>query len=256
MNGKYWITGSLKPWKPLKYQAEELPAQDLSFKPDVCCNGDTEVNSDAFTVCMDCGKVIPNAIKQFVFYMSGDAGEGCSYFTRNPKNNTGVQLPTKKRFYQSKIHFMTHLKRYLGLVTSYSDVDEKLIEQIKKEIDVMDKMAYFNVREILKRRKLGKHYKDIFFIIYECGGVRPQLSGEQMRLLERHIGSIQTYFYANRDRWGKKSMPCVPWILEKLMRRCGHEPYYCLHSLKAAALQKEAETFFELYDNETEFIAG
>jgi hypothetical protein len=252
MNGKYWITGSLKPWKPPTRKVEVQ--QDASFSPQICCKGDTFVNSDAFTVCMDCGRVIPDAIKQFMFYMGGDASEGCSYYSRNPKNNTGVQMPTKRRFYQSKIHFMTHLKRYLGLVTAHDGVSQEIIDEVTNTIDVKDKLAYFEVRDFLKRKKLGCHYKDIFSIIYRCGGVMPNLDGEQMRTLERHINSIQSFFYANRQRWGKKSMPCVPWILERLLIRCGHEPHYCLHMLKAASLQKEAENFFQAYIEETDFI--
>lgn len=253
MNGEYWVTGTLRPWRPNAGQLNDR-GQYIGFEPKRCCNGDTCVNSEAYTVCMDCGKCLPDAPKQFVFYMNNyDAGqEGCSFFKRDSKRNSGVQLPAKRRYYQSKIHFMTHLKRYLDLVTSGDPVPAGLIREL--DVDVNDEMAYFHVRDLLKKRKLGKHYKDIFTIIYQRGGVRPDLSGAQLEMVERHIKSIQTFFYANRHRWRKKSMPCVPWLLERLLIACGHKPYYCLHMLKSEPLQKEAENFYDAYVAETEFI--
>jgi hypothetical protein len=283
MDGKYWITGNLKTWNPISNknnspQKREIDTyiepqfqqllqeaglldipeptlQACKFIPKQCCSGEIFINDQAFTVCWSCGKVIADAVKQFIFY-APTMDTDCTYYNGGGRHrhNTGVQLPAKKRYYQSKIHFTTHLKRYLNQSTSPDDVPGELVDNVKAIVDVNDRNAYSDVRECLKRWKLGRHYKDIFHIIYRAGGKQPELQADQLQRLDRSINSIQTYFYTKRTNLGKKSMPCVPWLLEQLLIQCGHQPYYYLHTLKAAALQVEAEKFYESYIREVGFI--
>lgn len=164
-------------------------------------------------MCWDCGKVSRDAPQQLIYYHYDLDDASASYFNGNRRINSGVQMPTKRRYYQSRIHFSTHLKNYLGLGVSSDAIDSKLINDIAKEVDLTDKNAYFEVREYLKKRKLSKHYKNIFHIIYTVCDNKPCLNPAQMQKLEKYIMAMQTYFYSIRDTIGRRSMPCIPWLL-------------------------------------------
>lgn len=272
MNNKYWITGNLKTFKVKKNsvatesvdESDDIPEvyrtlleehgilsprskpQSLKHEIKKCCtNMELYENSEALMTCWNCAKVnssaVPNYAHTFGFSLSNE--EDIPHWSNSRRKNFGVQMPSKKRYYSSKIHFTTHLKRYLNHTTP-TDISKEIMEDIKKTVAIDDFDAYAHVREYLWRHKLGKYYKDIFSIIYTCGGKVPTLSPQQHQQLDRLINALQHFFYTTRQKWGKKSMPCVSLMLEYLLRQCGHELHYRLHVLKDQNLLSHANEFY------------
>lgn len=216
---------------------------------DKCC-GDIIVDSkEGMFLCSKCGKVLDT-------YMY----EGCGFL-----NNQFVKdmAPQKKRHYHSGIHFQTHLKRYLGQTPG--KIPESLIKSLN-HVDVFDRNAYFTVREYLKKRKLSKYYKHIFRIIYELGGIKPELTGAQIDEISLHYKVMQTYFYDNSGcfmgqnsygylvkyrkslgKFDRKSMPSLSMLLDFMLKGVGHEPYYHLPYLKDKELRDRVHEFYQCH---------
>lgn len=218
-----------------------------------CTNMELFENKEALMTCWNCAKVNYSAVPHFMFVFPSNDDCDMSRWNNGKHKNVGVQMPPKKRYYSSKIHFSTHLKRYLNHNIPV-DIDAAILEDIRQSIDIHDFEAYAHVRKYLWNRKLGRYYKDIFSIIYACGGKIPVLSPQQHQHLDRLIISLQNFFYDNKKRWGKKSMPCVSLMLEYLLRQCGHELHYRLHMLKDQSLLDAANDFYTCYMNEVGFI--
>lgn len=81
----------------------------------------------------------------------------------------------RKRHYKTQTHFNEHLKRYLGLCADYPDV---VVDEVRETVDIHDRMAYFAVKGIMKRRGLSRYYRSIFTVLHSCGGPRPQCGND------------------------------------------------------------------------------
>lgn len=217
-----------------------------SAKKDECCGPIVCDSKEGTFVCSVCGKVLDS-------YMY----EGCGFL-----NNQFIKdrPPQKKRHYHSGIHFQTHLKRYMG--ASPGEIPDKLYEQLG-DIDLKDRNAYFEVRRRLKSLKLSKYYKHIFRIIYDLGGRKPELSGDQLQRLNIHFNMMQSYFYENsgcfmghnsfgdivkyrasQGKFSRKSMPSISMLLDFLLKGVGHTPFYSLPYLKDKQLRHRVYEFY------------
>lgn len=215
-----------------------------------CC-GEIRINEkDGELVCYGCGKVVQS-------YLIEGMGETSSDYIKDFN-------PRKRRHYHPYIHFHTHLKRYLG------DVDLKIkehhLENIQATIDVHDRNAYAHIRSYLKKNKLSDCYKAIFRIIHQLGGKKPELSSVQYENIKHDFIHLQTYFLSNsgkycalnsggmvvkqRESMGKfnrKSIPCLSMLLDILLRKNGHQPYYHIPQLKDFDLRQRVLDFYECH---------
>lgn len=154
------------------------------------------------------------------------------------KQNCGFEV-LRKRFYLPLTHFKDHLRRYLG--SRFTEIPEFLLDICKKEVNVKGKNSYAKIRKIIKREKLGKYYPDIFCIIYKCGGITPNVSSEIMRNCVKNFESLMWKFAEIRENIKRKSMPSNYMVLDRLLRKNGHIPFYEIPKLKSPVLRKRAD---------------
>lgn len=231
--------------------AKEMQTQTLqsptaqSEKPawDKTCIKCTEFDYDPrqeFYYCVKCYKCKRERI--IIFQQAYHSATKFSNHWTQPLGSQNTITIYKKRFYKPITHFKEHLRRYMG--ARFTQLPEDLLEKLRG-IDPEDVNMYFEVRSRLKALKLNKYYKDIFMIMYQLGGKNPQLDHGLYEQCITDFKWLMQHFMKNRSQWGRHSMPSNYVLLEILLRKNGHTPYYNLPTLKDSVLRAKV---YEIYD--------
>lgn len=217
-----------------------VSAIQTAYASDNCCKNQTVVNHDGFTICWDCGKQVSN-LHTYMFYHPYKSEGG------QPRNS-GVQFAPKKRYYNTKNHFKTHINRYFGNIPG--SLPESLIAELRTVVDLEDQNAYIVVRRHLRNSKQPQLYPSIFKILQALGGHQPPAQGNVIQRLTQEINNLQSFFYDNRARFGHHNMRCVGYMLEQCMHLIGYTPFYYLPKLKDETRLIKAKEFFSIYLSE------
>jgi hypothetical protein len=157
----------------------------------------------------------------------------------------------KRRFYNPLTHFKEHLRRYLG--ARFTLIPQELMADLRTmNLNVQHPEAYNTVKTALKslrhkqyqtsrmnhHTKFTEHrvhrstnfYKDIFTIIYELGGQKPDFNN--MQQLYQKYKDLTYYFTRKKIQLARHNMPCNYMLLDILLRECDHTPHYNLPYLK------------------------
>lgn len=172
--------------------------------------------------------------------------------------------PQKRRHYRSRIHFYTHLRRYMG--DTRGTVPEKCVAMVRDHIDVNSPEAYEDTRKLFKKNKLGANYRHIFRILYMLGGRKPVLSSETIQQVRQDFVALENYFYDNSEgeayfnkfgalvkrrkslgKFCRKSMPSLTMLLVILLDKNGHEIFYRIEYLKDDYLRQKVFDFYECF---------
>lgn len=175
--------------------------------------------------------------------------------------------PQKRRHYRSRIHFYTHLRRYMGDTTG--TIPEKCYRVVRENVDVEDSEAYEETRRLFKKEGLGMYYKHIFRILYECGGRQPHLSSQVIEKVKEDFNALERYFYEHSDgecffnnhgalikrrktlgRFSRKSMPSLAMLLVILLEKNGHNVYYRIAYLKDDRLRRKVLDFYDAFERD------
>jgi hypothetical protein len=203
--------------------------------------GAEPVESGVYTVCDGCGLVLavdmiehePPQFKQRRLYRHEDSrclgADEDSYMPR-------------RRFYKPLTHFRQHLRAYL--YAGSCNLDAKVVEHMRKNVDVEDRNAYQLVKQELKKLGLQKHYRDVFSIIYSIGGRKPDVTAAQAESMCYYF-KRWCYHYNQQDRFGKHNTPSIYMLLDIILKEYGHEPYYYIPTLKSDKLR---ERVLDIYD--------
>jgi hypothetical protein len=146
---------------------------------------------------------------------------------------------TRKRWYQPLTHFKEHLRRYMG--ARYRNLPDDMINKLKQHLteeDFKQPDAYKTVQKVLKTTGYNKFYKEIFTIIYHCGGINPKLDHRIYDDCIRDFKYICTEFMQNRTIFGRHSMPSLYMMMDILLRRNNHIPHYNIPQLKDVTLRE------------------
>jgi hypothetical protein len=117
-------------------------------------------------------------------------------------------------------------------------------------------LAYFwRVLDIDKSGRLSTKvieyfYKDIFTIVYELGGRRPDFNN--MQQLYQKYKDLTYYFTRKKIQLARHNMPCNYMLLDILLRECNHTPYYNLPYLKNINLRDTVIHIFNELRNDQE----
>jgi hypothetical protein len=209
---------------------------------NVRCDGQViEDRKNGIYVCMKCGMCLNEKI--IVYEPEYHQGTNAGGWANPLGSQSGVTFK-KKRFYSPTTHFKEHLRRYMG--ARFRDLPENLIEELKevKTLNVECRDAYFQVKQELKVRGYNKYYKEIYTIIYLLGGVHPKVSMEQYEECVRQFKVLMFYFFKSRSRFGRYSMPSMYMVMEFLLKRNGHEPYYTIPHLKDDELRARVVSIY------------
>lgn len=134
----------------------------------------------------------------------------------------------------------------------FCEYPEDLFDKMKGTIDPQDPWCYRSVQKQLKILGFKHLYKEIFVIIYTLGGQRPNIDNKVFDACVTDYLWLQSRFIQMKKYAGtkRKNMPSIYVILDLLLKRNGHTPFYHLPYLKDASLQARVlEIFHELDGN-------
>lgn len=215
-----------------------------------CCGVVTFDNRNGNFGCEKCGRVVWERVMD---------GQGMyeNEFVRDAN-------PQKRRHYRSRIHFYTHLRRYMGDTTG--EIPERCYSVVRELVDVGSSEAYEETRRLYKKEGLGQYYKHIFRVLYECGGHRPELSSEVIQKVKEDFNALERYFYEHSDgdcffnnhgalikrrkslgTFSRKSMPSLAMLLVILLEKNGHEIFYRISYLKDDRLRQKVLDFYDAF---------
>lgn len=198
---------------------------------------DSYIDDGAYT-CWQCGLV--SRSREFVFYEPyAKSGQ--------PLGAGATHTFERKRSYKSLTHFKEHLRRYMGARNGLYDV--AVVDMLRASVDVLDPWCYRAVQRALKLAGAKKMYKEIFTLIYMLGGPHPKIDNHIFDKCVTDFMWLQERFRRLKSIKGtvRKNMPSMYVLLDILLRRNGHTPFYMLPYLKDARLQtKVHELFAEL----------
>lgn len=236
---------------------ETVPPPNVSRVPETnyptCCTADRNdiIIRDGAHICYQCGNTVDFNV--YVFYEpyskpSQPLGGGSSHFFE------------RKRSYKSLTHFKEHLRRYMG--SRFTDAKKngkgksiaEIAAELRGRIDVDDSNCYREMQRLLKQLKYRDMYKEIFVLIYELGGRRPYIDNKIFDKCVTDFMWLQSRFQRLKYVTGtvRKNMPSMYVLLDLLLKRHGHTPYYKFPYLKDDLLQQKVMELFEELDGKHE----
>jgi hypothetical protein len=218
-----------------------LPVDECDITPDTeidldctlkCCGEIVQIRG--FHTCSSCGLVKQTGVIEEDYVVQTTR----QYRHENQKPLGGDEHwhTERRRYYHPLTHFRQHLNCYLGGRSRV--IPEKIITELKVQIDPLDKKAYIKVREWLKKNKLNMYYKDIFTILYKLGSPIPKFNDYHS------ICQDFKHWYFNFDkksRYGGHNTPSMLMLLVMFLNRYNHKPYYELPVLKSTKLRSRVE---------------
>lgn len=233
---------------PWQYQEllEAIGINDHTFLPEPsrinilsCCSGDIRENKDSMTSCWNCGRVLE--IQKIV-------NEEEPTFT--PGVPLGAQSQyspiKKKRVYKRLTHFKEHVRRFLGklsltflLGARFTPLPENILTAISKEVDIMSRDCYHQVKSALKKIGCPKLYKEIFTIIYKLGGIKSKV--QDVNTLYQMYTEFDYYYEQSRKTGNitRRNGVSFYMVLDLFLKELGYPSYYYLPYLKNEELQRE-----------------
>jgi hypothetical protein len=221
----------------------EIESQAPARIPNIptCCTGDSNdiYIKDGAYVCWQCGRVVDASV--YVFY--------------NPYTKPGAPVGgentitiIKKRGYKSLTHFKEHLRRYMG--ARFGEYPSEMLDKLRGKVDVGRDDCYRKVQKLLKDNGYRKMYKEIFTIIYALGGKKPSVDNQVFDKCVRDFLWMQSRFKEMRENnmTVRKNMPSMYVVMDLLLKRHGHKPFYKIPYLKDDLLQANVMSIFKVLD--------
>lgn len=250
-----------------------LPKVPLKQQPNIlkCC-GPIELNEkEGNYACIKCGLV------KDMYYIVNEE-EPCKYNHGEPVGMHTSYSYNKYREYKPLTHFREHLRRYAG--QRFAVFPAELIKDVKDYVDPLSPDAFHQVKHQLKqlgqkkynvkvydkqmRRwdmkqyKPQKFYKDIFSLIYELGGIQPNLHTIDLNAMFSMYKAICYQFRQMKikNSVSRKNMPSHYMLLDLMLRQYGHTPYYNIPELKDKDLRNSVLTIFNKLECNVQKIMG
>lgn len=147
-------------------------------------------------------------------------------------------------------HFKEHLRRYMG--ARFGEPPKGLVEKLGEMVNVNDPKCYRHVQKALKQLGHKNLYKEIFTLIYSLGGKRPYIDNHIFDNCVTDFMWLQAQFAQLRknEATKRKNMPSMYVLMDILLKRNGHQPFYQLPYLKDEILQSKVIELFEILDGE------
>jgi hypothetical protein len=212
----------------------------LRIDPPNCCNKKLELDTSGVRVCFECGKVEHNVWRSYATPLSDYTGSGkrCS-------------LSQAKRLSKPLHNFRRVLRQFFGNLADRDMAPTWLMNKFKrlKWIDLKDRDIYAKIREWMRSKpSLRKYYKNIFELIYSCGGQQPYDASRCIPRLEAEYSAMCYHFDQTIcDKQGRTSMFNVWMVLQHLLKRFRCESYYTLPVVKDKKANARITAFIDSY---------
>jgi hypothetical protein len=214
----------------------------LYNEPKRCCDDIVEDTLNGCMVCCGCGLVVER--KMFIYHQPYQQRSNFSNQFQKPLGSDGHVYFTRKRYYQPLTHFKEHLRRYMG--ARFTIIPDSILDKVREEVaNVNDTNAHDLVKAVLKRNGHTRFYKEIFTIIYLCGGEAPNLSIAVYNTCIEDFKKLMYHFMKSRQEWQRHSMPSMYMLLDMLLRNNGHTPHFNFPHLKNMRLRQQV---MDIYD--------
>lgn len=144
----------------------------------------------------------------------------------------------------------------------FTEYPKNLLKRLSPLVNVHDPNCYRSVQKALKCLGYKHLYKEIFSLIYNLGGTKPYINNEVFADCVTDFMWLQAKFGEMKKAQNtvRKNMPSmyvvsdfnIPYLsywemMDILLRRHGHTPYYTLPCLKDDILQlRVLDLFAEL----------
>lgn len=205
---------------------------------------------------MSAGSVASRMIGYFWANRPGNTVDFSVYVFYNPYTANGKPVGSAntlnfvpKRGYKSLTHFKEHLRRYMG--ARFGKYPENLLAKLRGKVNVADPNCYRDVQRLLKVNGFSKLYKEIFTIIYSLDGKRPKIDNRIFDACVTDFMWFQSRFRQMKKMSStcRKNMPSMYVLLDILLRRHGHTPFYVIPKLKDEQLQANVMMVFAVMDS-------
>lgn len=206
----------------------ESQSSNVHTSPLQCCSSPCIIHGarGEYPYCYYCGKCVVERVYE-------------ADFTRI---RSSVMIE-RKRFYDPLTHFKEHIRRYMG--ARFTNIAQSILDSTS-DIDVDDPNAYFLVKAKLKELKQSRLYKEIFTIIYHHGGHRPNIDDDMYNQCIEEFRQLKQRFMSRRGEYSRHSMPSMYMLLDLILHRVGHYPYYRIPYLQNEECRKRV---LEIYSD-------
>lgn len=207
---------------------------------DICknCNKAMDCFQSWHFTCDTCGLVgrdiyeTPETDYKYVF--------GCD--SDGKRNVPRANMPGKRRLTHPVSNFRDVFLQFCG--QSNGRVPRALLDKVRESIDCRSVDAYYQVRQLMKEnRSWRRYYKDIFKVIYACGGVFPTEATRHWARIRVEYDSLCDYF--QRTQTIRSSMFHTWSMLEFILKHLQCESYYRLPEVNDQKSHKKIKTFLE-----------
>jgi hypothetical protein len=236
----------------------------------ITCCGPIELNEvEGHYSCIECG-----LIKDGYYIVNEE--EPQRYTAGMPVGSRSSYTYSKYRPYKPLTHFREHLRRYAG--QRFVTFPKDLINDLKTVIDPLDRKAFSKVKHYLKKFsgkrytvkyydkemrvwrekqcKPTKFYKDIFSIIYELGGLQPNVKNINEMFAMYSAVCFQFKHLKGQGATNRRNMPSHYMLLDLLLKEYGNEPYYEIPYLKDEELRNSVLKIFNVLRNNVQKVMG
>ena len=225
--------------------------ETVSLRDDYTCCGDTMEISAGHSVCYHCARAVLGPVFETPL---GDY----AYFNNEDGRKTvpRASRPTAKRVTHPVSNFREIYLQFLGQ-TNTPRVPPALMKRAKAEVAVHSPAAYEQIRAIMKSRKpWRRYYRDIFRVLYACGGPAPQEASKHWPRIRVEYLALCAYFERNRASFvnhkGKqhKSMFSTWMMLSFILQWLECPSFYTLPSVADRRSVAAIDAFLATYQQE------
>lgn len=215
------------------------------MEEDICkhCDKTMDCFQSWTFVCDTCGLVgrdiyeTPETDYKYVF--------GCD--SDGKRNVPRANMPSKRRLTHPLSNFRDVFLQFCG--QSNGKVPRALVDKVRDTIDCRATDAYYKVRQLMKdNRPWRRYYKDIFKVIYACGGVFPAEASRHWVRIRVEYDSLCDYF--QRATTIRTSMFHTWAMLEFILKYLECESYYRLPEVNDQRSHRKIMAFLQDFQRE------
>lgn len=217
----------------------------LFIEPKRCpCNNEQLDEDSVGWWCYTCGKgciesTIETPSEDYMLFIDESTGM---------RSNPRIEM-TRTRISSPLTNFRKVYEQYFGCVRNIAD--KALLDEIAKTVDVKtDRESYVKIREWLRLHGQRRLYGQVFWIIYQLGGHKPDKIMNSIPRLDVEYRTFCRFFFENRYRFKRKSMPSAWMCLEFILNLLECPSFYMLKTVNNQRAYLHIQEIFAAYQKE------
>lgn len=214
--------------------------KEIRIEKQYCCGMPLTCDNKGVYVCFECGKVERDVWRSYATPMADFAGLGKRCTLNQPK-----------RLSKPLHNFRRVLRQFFGNLPEREMAPAWLMNKVRtlQWLNIEDTECYAKMREWMRAKpSLRKYYKNIFELLYSCGGKQPYEAARHIPRLEAEYVAMCYHFEQTVcDKRGRTSMFNAWMVLDYLLDRFRCKSYYQLPMVKDRKANEKIHNFIESY---------